>query len=80
MERVDKGGAYSNLLLNEMMSKSELSEKDGRLFTELVYGTFSRKLLLEYYLTPFVKKPQQVENWVKNLMIFSLYILLYLDK
>ena len=33
--------------------------KDGRLFTELVYGTISRKLLLEYYLTPFVKKPQK---------------------
>ena len=80
IERVDKGGAYSNLLLNEMMTKSELSEKDGRLFTELVYGTISRKLLLEYYLTPFVKKPQKVDNWVRNLLILSLYQLLYLDK
>lgn len=80
IERVDKGGAYSNLLLNEMMTKSELSEKDGRLFTELVYGTISRKLLLEYYLTPFVKKPLKVDNWVKNLLILSLYQLLYLDK
>ena len=70
--RVDKGGAYSNLLLNEMMTKSELSEKDGRLFTELVYGTISRKLLLEYYLTPFVKKPQKVDNWVRNLLILSI--------
>ena len=50
------------------------------MFTELVYGTISRKLLLEYYLTPFVKKPQKVDNWVKNLLILSLYQLLYLDK
>jgi 16S rRNA (cytosine967-C5)-methyltransferase len=80
IERVDKGGAYSNLLLNEMINKSGLSEKDSRLFTELVYGSISRKLLLEYYVLSFIKKPQKVDSWVKNLLILSVYQLLYLDK
>lgn len=80
IERVDKGGAYSNLLLNEMINKSDLGEKDSRLFTELVYGTISRKLLLEYYLTPFIKNPKKVDNWVKNLLSLSMYQLIYLDK
>ncbi|WP_086348562.1 16S rRNA (cytosine(967)-C(5))-methyltransferase RsmB [Candidatus Enterococcus clewellii] len=80
IERIDKGGAYSNLLLSEMIEKSNLSDQDSRLFTELVYGTVSRKLLLEYFLTPFIKKPQKVDSWVKNLLILSLYQSLYLDK
>lgn len=80
IERVDKGGAYSNLLLNEMINKSTLNEKDSRLFTELVYGTISRKLLLEYYLSAFIRNPKKVDNWVKNLLILSIYQLLYLDK
>lgn len=80
IERVDQGGAYSNLLLNEMINKSDLGEKDSRLFTELVYGTISRKLLLEYYLSPFIKNPKKVDNWVKNLLSLSMYQLVYLDK
>lgn len=80
IERVDKGGAYSNLLLNEMINSSDLGEKDSRLFTELVYGTISHKLLLEYYLSPFIKNPKKVDNWVKNLLSLSIYQLVYLDK
>lgn len=80
IERVDNGGAYSNLLLNEMINKSALGEKDSRLFTELVYGTISRKLLLEYYLTPYITNPKKVDSWVKNLLSLSIYQLVFLDK
>lgn len=80
IERVEKGGAYSNLLLNEMMNRSSLNDKDRRLFTELVYGTISHKLLLEFYLQPFIQKAKKVDSWVKNLLLLSLYQLNYLDK
>ncbi|KAF1295240.1 16S rRNA (cytosine(967)-C(5))-methyltransferase [Enterococcus sp. JM4C] len=80
LERVNKGGAYSNLLLNDMMSKAKLSEKDGRLYTELVYGTISRRLLLEFYLQPFIKKAKKVDDWVVTLLCLSLYQLEFLDK
>lgn len=80
IERVDSGGAYSNLLLNEMINSSALNEKDSRLFTELVYGTISRQLLLEYYLTPFIEHPKKVDNWVKNLLNLSIYQFVFLDK
>ena len=80
IERVDKGGAYSNLLLSEMIEKAKLSDQDSRLFTELVYGTISRKLLLEYELAPFIKKAKKVDSWVKNLLLLSIYQFVYLDK
>ncbi|HPR80518.1 MAG TPA: 16S rRNA (cytosine(967)-C(5))-methyltransferase RsmB [Enterococcus sp.] len=80
LERVQKGGAYSNLLLRESINKGQLNEKDSRLLTELVYGTISRQLLLSFYLQPFIAKAKKVDNWVKLLLQLSLYQLLYLDK
>ena len=80
LERVEKGGAYSNLLLRDCINKGQLNEKDSRLLTELVYGTISRKLLLSFYLQPFIAKAKKVDDWVKLLLQLSLYQLLYLDK
>lgn len=51
--RIERGGAYSNLLLRELMNQGRLNDKDGRLLTEMVYGTISRQLLLDYYLANF---------------------------
>jgi 16S rRNA (cytosine967-C5)-methyltransferase len=78
--RIEKGGAYSNLLLRELMNQGRLNDKDGRLLTEMVYGTISRQLLLDYYLAPFIKNAKKVDPWVKSLLRLSLYQVLYLDK
>lgn len=78
--RIEKGGAYSNLLLRELISHGRLNSKDGRLLTELVYGTVSRQILLDFYLEHFIKDAKKVETWVKSLLRLSLYQLLYLDK
>lgn len=72
--------AYSNLLINQILNESQLSEKDGRLMTEIVYGTISRRLTLEYGLAPFIAKAKKVENWVYQLLLLSLYQLEYLDR
>lgn len=80
LERVDQGGAYSNLLLRELIDKSKLNEKDGRLLTELVYGTISHQRLLAFYIQPFIMKAKKVDDWVKLLLELSVYQLLYLDK
>lgn len=72
--------AYSNLLINQAMNEAQLSEKDGRLMTEIVYGTISRQLTLEYYLAPFIVKAKKVEPWVRQLLLLSLYQLEHLDR
>jgi 16S rRNA (cytosine967-C5)-methyltransferase len=66
LERVQKGGAYSNLLLRESINKGQLNEKDSRLLTELVYGTISRQLLLSFYLQPFIAKAKKVDDCFKR--------------
>ena len=37
--RIDHDGAYANLVVPAMLSRSGLSEQDRRFVTELVYGT-----------------------------------------
>lgn len=80
LERVAKRQAYSNLLLNDAIKKTQMDPKDARLFTEIVYGTISRQLTLDYYLTPFLKNARKLDEWVRLLLELSLYQMLYLDR
>ncbi|MGG0237584.1 16S rRNA (cytosine(967)-C(5))-methyltransferase RsmB [Bacillus rhizoplanae] len=76
--QVEKSGAYSNLLLNNLIEKSNIDKKDVGLLTEVVYGTIQRRDTLDYYLQPFLRK--KIELWVKVLLRLSLYQMLYLDR
>ncbi|MCI0764607.1 16S rRNA (cytosine(967)-C(5))-methyltransferase RsmB [Bacillus sp. TL12] len=76
--QVEKSGAYSNLLLNNLIEKSQIDRKDVGLLTEIVYGTIQRRDTLDYYLQPFLRK--KVEAWVKVLLRLSLYQMIYLDR
>ncbi|MBY5021559.1 16S rRNA (cytosine(967)-C(5))-methyltransferase RsmB [Streptococcus suis] len=79
LEVFDKG-AYSNIALNQALSQSDLSDKDKGLVTELVYGTLSRKITLEWYLAHVIEDRDKLDSWVYYLLLLGLYQLLYLDK
>lgn len=72
--------AYTNVALDKKLRDSELSRKDKALVTELVYGTVSRKLTLEWYLSHYITDRDKLDSWVYHLLMLSLYQLLYLDK
>ncbi|SFE40101.1 16S rRNA (cytosine(967)-C(5))-methyltransferase RsmB [Alteribacillus iranensis] len=81
LERVEKEGAYSNLLLNHVLNEGRIAEKDSNLLTELVYGTIKRKNTLDYYLGHFINKGiSTLDSWVLQLLRLSLYQLIYLDR
>ncbi|XXM73476.1 16S rRNA (cytosine(967)-C(5))-methyltransferase RsmB [Lysinibacillus sphaericus] len=75
---VEKNQSYSNLLLNSVIEKNELPQKDIGLLTELTYGTIQRKLTLDYFLAPFIKG--KLDDWVRQLLRLSLYQIVYLDR
>ncbi len=78
LEMIEKNQSYSNLLLNHAINKNNLAPADTGLLTELVYGTLQRKMTLDYYLEPFLRK--KTESWVRQLLRLTLYQLVYLDK
>ncbi|MGS4786813.1 16S rRNA (cytosine(967)-C(5))-methyltransferase RsmB [Streptococcus sp. P25B114] len=80
LTEVFEQGAYSNIALNKALEGTNLSAQDKGLATELVYGTVSRKITLEWYLAHFIDDRDKLDNWVYYLLMLSLYQLLYLDK
>lgn len=80
LEDVFEQGAYSNIALNKALEASALSMQDRGLATELVYGTVSRKITLEWYLAHFIEDREKLDTWVYYLLMLSLYQMLYLDK
>lgn len=79
LEKVLKQGAYSNLQLNQTLTKTALSDADKRLVTNLVYGVLQHKLTLEYWLAPFIAQ-KKVTPWVKTLLLMTLYQYQYLAR
>ena len=73
-------GAFSNIALKKSLGKATLSEVDKSLVTEIVYGTVSRKLTLEWYLSHYVADRDQVDPWIYHLLLMSLYQFVYLEK
>lgn len=80
LEQVFDQGAYSNIALNKALEASSLSAQDKGLATELVYGTVSRKITLEWYLSHFIEDRDRLDSWVYYLLMLSLYQLVYLDR
>lgn len=80
LESVEKNQSYSNLLLNNLIKKHQLSPVDSGLLTEISYGTIQRKMTLDYFLSPYIKQPKKTQSWVINLLRLSVYQMVYLDK
>ena len=70
--------AYSNIIINYVLSNIDLNRADKGLYTELVYGTLKRKYTLDYLLKPFVQT--KLKGWVRQLLWMSIYQYVYLDK
>lgn len=77
---IEKNQSYSNLLLNSTIEKNKVAAIDIGLLTELTYGTIQRKMALDYFLKPFIKNSEKLENWVLQLLRLTLYQMVYLDK
>lgn len=57
LERIEAHGAYANLVLPKMLSRSGLSERDRRFVTDLVYGTTRMRSACDFLVDRFLSKP-----------------------
>jgi len=80
LERIEKEGSFSHLLLSKAMQREQLNELDEKLLTEIIYGTMERKLTLDFYLDPFIQSSKKVADWVMILLRMSVFQLRFLDK
>jgi len=79
LEKV-QNGAYSNLQLNAIVKQSELDSRDIAFMTNMVYGVIQHRLTLIYWLGHFVAKPEKLDPWVRELLLISIFQMVYMDK
>ncbi|MCP3026172.1 16S rRNA (cytosine(967)-C(5))-methyltransferase RsmB [Halobacillus sp. A5] len=80
LTRIGEQGGYSHVLLDQEMRKHRLSQKDGALLTEIVYGTLQNKLKIDYQIHPYITNQKKLKPWVKWLLYMSVYQMLYLER
>lgn len=60
LDRIERDGAYANLVLPSILARSGLDERDRHFVTELVYGTTRRRRALDHLVAPYLRHPPDV--------------------
>lgn len=77
--RVDRGGGYSNLVLDANLKTKGLSERDKAFCCALFYGVLERRVTLDAVIVRYARTPKHTAPAVMELLRTGLYQLLYMD-
>ena len=55
--KTSRDGAFSNLALDSILSKSKLDTRDKSFVSNLFYGVIERQLTIDYQLALYLSKP-----------------------
>lgn len=79
--QIEQSGGYSNIVLEERLTHTELPAVDRGLLTRLVYGVVERRLTLDYCLNRVSSTPvKQMEPTVREILRVGAYQLLYMTR
>lgn len=80
LKRVTEEQAYAHIVLDQSLEKSNLSDLDKALVTELVYGTLQYLNQMDWIIGQFSsQKIKKIAPWIKNILRMGIYQLMYLD-
>jgi 16S rRNA (cytosine967-C5)-methyltransferase len=72
-------GAFANLVVPQLLQRSDLDERDRAFVTELVYGTTRRRRALDWVLDRHTSRPlDELDPDVRNALRLGAYQLLFL--
>ncbi len=77
LERIEKDGAFANLLLPKLLAESDLDERDRGFVTELVYGATRMKRAVDYLADRFVDR-DDVDSRVRAALRVGAYQLQFM--
>ena len=76
-----RDGAFSNLALDGILSKTDLDTRDKSFVSNLFYGVIERQLTIDYQLSLYLSKPlKKLKPEVLTIMRMGAYQVLYMDK
>lgn len=78
---VHEQGGYSNIVLEELLSSSDLNSADRALASRLLYGVTERRLTLDYLLNHTASTPVKLmDPEIREILRVAVYQLVYMDK
>lgn len=80
LDQIEKEGAYSNIALDNLFSRTPFSDTDRRFISALVYGVVDRKITLDYIISKYLKKGGKLNITVKNALRMAVYQITFMDK
>lgn len=79
--KVEKDNAYSNIVLNELFSSSDINSRDKAFISALFYGVLDRKITVDYYINRLSKvKVRKMNPITRQAIRIGVYQLIFLDK
>ena len=80
LTRLDENSSYSNILLDEALSRSDFDKRDKKFISALFYGVLERQLTLDAIIADLSKNPKnKLNHTVRNILRTGLYQLKYMD-
>jgi 16S rRNA (cytosine967-C5)-methyltransferase len=79
--RVDINKAYADILLDQVLQRGTVSDKDRSLLTEIVYGTLRWRGRIDLYLKQLTRRPlEETDPFIRNLLRITLYQITFLNR
>ena len=79
--RCENDGGYSNIAIDTVIKRHQLSALDRGLLTRLFYGVIEKKLTLDYIISSLSTiTPSKIEKDTKNILRMGIYQLSYMEK
>ena len=80
LQKVNLGDGYSNIVLDEALTKSELTVQDKAFATALFYGVLERKITLDYCIDKFLQKKSKLPQITREILRIGAYQILFMDR
>ena len=76
-----ESGGYSNITLDTVIKRNNLSGADRGLMTALIYGVIEKRITLDYIISSLSTIPNsKIERDTRNILRMGLYQLIYMKK
>lgn len=81
IKKFEEKKSFSNLILNEYLSNSDLSSKDKSLLTNIFYGVLEKRLMLDHILKHYSKiKLKKIDKDILIILKMAVYQIVFMEK
>ena len=77
LNRTFENDGFSNIMLDNALSKSDLDSQGKSFVSALYYGVIERKITLDYIISKYATK--KIDSDIKNILRMGIYQLKYMD-